>query len=467
MGIKLFGKELILKSVKESTSNFFQKFGNAFASTDSKFARDIFTRKRKDMHQEFREAKLAYFNNALVHAAVDKKVNIILGDNREIETLNPVLKKFLEDQYMPKKGFDESVVSAVTDAIATGNGYIEKALDPKGKVVRYIPFFNAEDMYIDYDFQKDIIKGYVQRVLTGSREKSEINKKARTHTIWTPEGWITVHGVYIAKNKIIHLKYKNNVFGVYGRSDVCAALNSIEILEVMERALAVIAKYKAVPKKALVRKADEFNDLPSDPEMIDISKKLKQMSDFENPLLPGGWEVLDLSDGGKDIRLEGYIDHLKRTITISMAPEFLIHGESTNRATSKEQKQLYFIEIEADRKPFELIFTKELKAQMELSKRPALQGEFKYTFGNFDILLTEEKESITLTRWNDGLLTLNETRVELGLPPVADVDVFKWETTQPAAVPGFENLSLIKNENKKESKGTIEKKKLADPSKRG
>lgn len=467
MGFKLFGKEFNIKSVsKESSTNFFQKFGNAFGGSDSKFARDIFTLKKKDMHQEFREAKLAYFNNALVHAAVDKKVNIILGDNREIETFNPVLKKFLEDQYMPKKGYDESVVSAVTDAIATGNGYIEKALDNKGKVIRYIPFFNAEDMYIDYDFQKDITRGYVQKVLTGEREKGKIPKGAKHHTLWTPEGIVTVYGIYIKKENIIHLKYKNNVFGVYGRSDVCAALNAIEILEVMERAIAVIAKCKAVPRKALVRKADEFNDLPSDPEMEDISNKLKSMSDYENPMLPGGWELLDLSNGGSDIRLEGYIDHLKRTITISMAPEFLIHGESTNRATSKEQKQLYFIEIEADRKPFELVLTRELKQQMELIKRPVLQGEFKYTFGNFDILLTEEKESITLTRWNDGILTLNETRVELGLPPVDDVDVFKWETTQAPAIPGFENLSLIKNENKKESKGTIEKKKLANPSKR-
>ena len=458
--VKLFGKEITLISIaKESTTNLYDKLRNAFGSSDSKFAKDIFTLKKKDMHQEFREAKLAYFNNALVHAAVDKKVNIILGDNREIETLNKVMKKFLEDQYMPKKGFDESVVSAVTDAIATGNGYIEKALDGSGKVVRYIPFFNAEDMYILYDFEKDVVTGYVQRLLTGERSKGKQDKNAKNHTVWTPEGFITVYGKFIPKKNIIHLKYKNNVFGVYGRSDVCATLNAIEILEVIERAIAVIAKYKAVPKKALVRKADEHNDLPSDPEMKEISKKLKQMSDFENPILPGLWEVLDLSDGGKDIRLEGYIDYLKRSITISMAPEFLIHGESTNRATSKEQKQLYFIEIEADRKPFELILTKELKTQMEKTGRKALQGEFTYRFGNFDILLTEEKENITLTRWNDGLLTLNETRKILGLPPVEDVDVFKWETQQAPAGPGFEKLNLPKNENKKKSPGTIEKKK--------
>ena len=94
--VKLFGKELFIKNVvKESTTNLFSKITNAFGGNDSKFARDIFTRKKKDMHQEFREAKLAYFNNALVHAAVDKKVNIILGSNREIESMNPVLKKFL------------------------------------------------------------------------------------------------------------------------------------------------------------------------------------------------------------------------------------------------------------------------------------------------------------------------------------------------------------------------------------
>lgn len=432
---------------KESGTNLYNKLRSTFSSTDSKFARDIFTQKKRDAHEEFRQSKLAYFNNALVHAAVDKKVNIILGSNRFIDSLDPVLKKFLEDKYMPNKGFDESVVSAVTDAIATGNGYIETPRNKKGEIIKYIPFFNAEDIYIDYDFQKDVVRGYVQRVLTGQKEKDDLNPTAKNYSLWTPEGFVTVYGTYIKKENLIHLKYKNNVFGVYGRSDVAATLDSIEILDVMERAIAVISKYKAVPRKALVRGADDDGDLPSDTELKAVGDTLKQMTDFENPLLPGDWSILDLSDGGKDIRLEGYIDYLKRNITISMAPEFLIHGESTNRATSKEQKQLYFIEIEADRKPFELILTNVLREQMRALGKKTLQGTFKYNFGEFNILLQEEKEQILITRWTSGIMTLSEVRKQMDLPYIEETDVFQWETTQAPDPFAFEKLG--NNEKKK------------------
>jgi len=229
---------------------------------------------------------------------------------------------------------------------------------------------------------------------------------------------------------MVHIKLGNAAWGVYGRSDIAAVLDDLRILETIERSIAVISKYKAVPKKALMIEKRDGETPLNEKELTMLANALKNQSDFENPILNRKLEALDLSSGGADIKMDGYIDYLKRKITVSMAPEFLIHGQEVNRATSREQKQTYFLRIASKRAMIEPTLTKALMSYVIGLNNKLLIDDFKFKFGEFDVVLPEEEEQRIQDRWQKGLITLKEARQLLGLEELEGTDYFITELNQ-------------------------------------
>lgn len=456
-------KFLPKKKAKES-SNFID-WGSEFASTlNNKFAKDIFTLRQRDMHEEFRQCKKAFYSNSLINAAITTMVDLIKGEGYYVESNNLKLAKYLED-YCKRTGLYEAYKTALLDYAITGNGYIEVIRNKKGEVVKYAPYSNAEDIYIDYDYQTNKIKRYIQRTLVGEHSSDKAKRlnsggqKTTQHVILTPQGRQTITGIVVPKENLIPIKQGINIFGVYGRSEVASVLDDLRMLESIDRSVAVIARYKAIPKKILTKKLNDNipgNRALTQQEINQLSSAMKMANDEENFILNGEWETVDLSDGGKDIRLEGYIDYLKRKITIALAPEFIIHGENTNRATSREQKQVYELRISTKRQNPEQVMTQILTpvANEIMKVDPTFAGTFMFKNGDYDILLPEEKEIITRDRWQSGIITLAEAREELNLPEVDGTDVFNWEVSQAQAAefPALPTEKLkLTNESKKGS----------------
>ena len=396
-------------------------------SIESKFARDIFTRQLRSIHQEKELCKQYYRENSLVHTSIETMSDLIKGDSFIIDTDKRTIKDFIEKNIFYIKGFVEALDVAVREALITGDGYIEKVKDNKGRVIKYLPIPNSEDIYIDYDYNKDKVIRYIQRVLTRGIKKNLV-KNAKTFTIYTLHGAVSVYGIEIPADKLIHIKYGVNSWGVYGRSDIASVLDDLRILETIERSIAVISKYRAIPKKALYIEKREGEPPLSKEEAELISRTLMNLKDYENPVINRKLGTIDLSFGGSEINLASYIDYLKRKITVCMAPEFLIHGEDVNRATSREQKQTYFLRIASKRYPIEKTITEELKRDINSIGNPELIGDFSFRFGEFDIMLPEEREELIIKKWQAGLITLAEARKELGLDDVEGTDMFSFET---------------------------------------
>ena len=412
------------KSSKES--NLHDKVtSQVWGALDSKFARDIFTRKRRTIHEEMELCKEAYRENSLVHTSVETMTDLIKGDGFFIDTKNELLKRQLENKGFLQSGYSEAADVAVREAVITGNGYIEAIRDEKGNIRKFLPFVNSEDIFIDYNYESGKITRYVQRTYLQPTQA-----KKKPVSIRTPYGIETVIGNIISPENIIHIKLGNAAWGVYGRSDIVSILDDLRILETIERSIAVIAKYKAIPKKALMIEKREGETPLNEKELIMLAEFLRNQSDYENPILNRKLEALDLSSGGSEIRMEGYIDYLKRKITISMAPEFLIHGQEVNRATSREQKQTYFLRIASKRAMIEPTLTKALISYVMGLNNKLLIGEFKFKFGEFDVILPEEKEQRVQERWQKGLITLKEARQLLGLEELEGTDYFITELNQ-------------------------------------
>lgn len=424
-------------SSKESGNLYSYLQNDVIGTMQSKFAKDIYNRQEIDLHEEKRRCKKYYRENSLIHAAAKTMIDLVLGDNFIIESKNEALKLFMESSLLEKKGFVKSYYSAIEDCIVTGDGFIEIARNDKEEIIGFSPINYAEDIYIDFDYKKNIVKRYIQRIQANDVQRP----KASQFNITSPNGRETVYGVEINKNNILHIKYGNENFGVYGRSSIASVLEDVRILEEIERSIAIITKYKAVPRIALIKGLDENEEEPTQEELNYAVENLKNLSDFDNPILAGKWSTIDLSNGGKDIRLEGYIDYLKRKITIALAPEFLIHGENTNRATSKEQKQLYFLRIQNIRRNPEKELTNILREFMFpiQQKDKNLLGTFKFYFGEFDITIPEIKQENTRNLFTDGIITINEAREELQYEKIEGGDVFKWETNINSEIPTQQN----------------------------
>lgn len=447
----LFSSERVIQldNLSKESGNVFDYLARATGGNYStnKFARDIYTRQRLDTHEEKKRCEEAYRENSFIQKGVNTLKNIILGDNPTLKTNAVQIKEFFEDTYYESSGLRDALDIAVQKAITSGDGFIEEV--GEGKNIKYCPIFNSEDVYIDYDYQEDKVKRYILKL-------HQLDKKiegAETFTLRTPYGIETVYGFELDKDRIIHLRYGISPYGVYGRSSLASALNDIEILDVVERSMAVMSKYKAIPRMLLYND-DQENPLQAE-DITNIVETLKTSSDFENPILNKKLESLDLSSGGKEINLQPFIDYLKRKITIILVPEFIIHGENVNRSTSKEQRQEFYLEISAIRKNFQGVLTKALRKSL----RPYLEyftiadSSFTFEFGEYDIEFPEDKVINITNLWEKGILTLKEVREELGYEQIEGVDIFKWETgsNEPSLFTG-ENITNEKTTRKPNNK---------------
>jgi len=447
MNWKFWAKNKENLVMESANGNLFTHLRNEVAgSMDSKFAKDIFTQTKRSMHDDFVLCKKAYRTNALVHTSVETMTDMLKGDNCYIDSNNDVLKIFVEDHYFYDSGFLEGLNAAIKDAIITGNGYIEVCYNADGKVSKYLPFFASEDIYIDYDYNSDKVKRYIQRVYNTQMGKSFV--------LNTPLGPETIVGNEIPVENFIHIRLGYNTYAPYGRSDVASILDDIRILDVMERAIAVYSKYKAVPKKYLFPEYSDSEERLSEEEMKIIADKIKNMADFESPI--GGVKLssLDLTASSGEIsNLVPFIDYLKRKVTVCMAPEFLIHGQDTNRATSREQKQAYYLRLDSKREPLEMQISSLLRLAVAELERKELIGELKFHFGEFDIELPQEFENKILNRYKTGLITLAQARQELDLPEMEGTDLFVWE------LPNQSSMQFPTNQNEQPKEPAVDDKK--------
>jgi hypothetical protein len=200
----------------------------------------------------------------------------------------------------------------------------------------------------------------------------------------------------------------------------------------MEKAIAMIAKYRAVPKKLIFYGTAESP--ASGEELNNLMFYLESLAPEENAIINKPFKMEDLSFSGKDVNFEGYLTHIKKKIISGLAPEFLLGmGADVNRATAHEQLKAFMMSIESYRK----LFTSQIE---ELILKPLItyynkkgglqtnQGFKKLSedvwidFGKVDFEDEAGKTERLNKLWVSNLITINELRQELGLTKVDNGD---------------------------------------------
>lgn len=409
-------------------------------------AKDIFTEQNLSIHQVKARCKKAYESNSFMQVSVNYLLNIIFGDKPGVKSENRTLEIYSKkwSHFSGKKKADRE---GVRQAIITGDGYVHKK---KGKLgtYKYRNIENSEDMYIDWNYAEGRPNRYIERMYFTESQAKKLGLK--TFTIQLPYGMETIVGIEYSADEIIHYKFLENRWGLgYGRTPIASVINDISIINRMERSIAVISMYKAIPKKLIFPEITDRENVMNDKEVGKVKKVLQQARDYESPVLGAKFGSINLTDGGQALDLSPYLDYFKRKVSMVLSPEFIVHGELVNRSTSREQKQMFYLSVVAIRDEFwgdldesthEGIIAS-LKALQDDQNKIVNSSTFEYKFGNYDVELVEERMARLMNEWNNGTIRLNEYRKELDYDDDEEYgELYKWETDANNSVQVVEKL---------------------------
>lgn len=419
MGLKDIFKKKEETGVQSKVDDLISNYGQQGISF--KLAKDIFSELKLSIHQEKAKCKKAYNDVSFVQTAVNNLMNVLEGEKPKIVCENEVIENYSK-KWERFSGWKRARREAEQEAVITGDGYIRKIKGDKGSY-KYQHIENSEDIYIDWNYQENRPNRYLQRVYYTQAQAKNLNIKS--YQIKTTYGIETIFGIEYQPHEIIRFKFMQHSFGIYGRSPLASIIQDVDIMKRIERSIAVISMFKAIPQKILTPK--QTSDTPAkwnQQQIKMIGEQLKNQKDYENSIVGTPIDTVNVTDSGQLIELTGYLDYFKRKISISLSPEFIIHGELVNRSTSVEQKQFFYLDVVSMRDFFlpevEASLQEGLNASLNVLREQGIKipnAIFYFEYGEFDVELREEKTKRLLQEWEGGLITMNEYREELGYEP--------------------------------------------------
>jgi hypothetical protein len=375
----------------------------AIGSFSSKFVSDIYKERILFPHEEMNITQKAYAYNSYIASAVKTRANFMTGGMIWVSSDDKGTEEFL-NKLIDETSFNRLVEFLGVDLVKAGNFYAERIFDG-GKIVHYSYFPHPERMYIELD-EKGLVKGYLQEVpeYVSGQNIQTINYYGNRQK--------SVRGIKIDKNKIFHSRIGVAEIPQYGRGYVACVVNDVKVLLEIERAIAIIARYKAIPKKLF--QLDREQPSMEDGKVAEFyANQLSNMSDLENPFIPEKLKVDDLSYSGKDVNFEPFVNYLKKKITVALAPSFIMHGDETNYAVSDGQLEAFILTVQAERETLSHQIKKELKFLAKTYGKTNLK-DFEVKFGEFDLGQTKSKIENNERLFRTNLITLNEARENLG-----------------------------------------------------
>lgn len=439
-----------MKSIRES-----HIFGSSRSLIERKsvvgafhaFNKDIFRDKLWYPHEEMASCVEMYNRNSYAQSAVNTMKDFIKGGDLVVKSKDSKTK-LLAQSYIEELDIDKWVDEIIENTIKTGNGYLEiDYADAEWKIPEYCyPLPDSSRIYINCDeyglprkeeiikinsFTKEpekIIKRneeeyYIQRVDAGFK-----HPKAKWYDMSYHVGFqfhtFRIYGIPINKRKMIHFKLNIGDTGIYGRSYLASALDDYETLKQIERSIAIIAKYKAVPRD-IISYGD--NDNPAtDDELDEFIIYLESLEKDESAIVNKPIKRESLAYAGQDINLDYMINHVSKKIIAGIAPDFMMGmGDQVNKATAQITLISYILAIYSKRrlflKPIERFI---LKPFLKKNNLEAAHLEF----GELDFETKSEKVNRVGALWTQNLLTFNEAREELGYINIGkDGDVYYME----------------------------------------
>lgn len=455
-----------MKTIRESNlfeSNRRYSERTSIVGAFQMFEKDIFRDKFFYPHEEMAACIKAYNGNSLVQSAVNTMKDFIKGGDIVVKSEDEESRKAAQE-YMDKLQVDWWVDEIIENCIKTGNAFLEVDWeDIENRIPKKCyPLADSSRIYINCNeygepFKKLVLghdpvtrepvmkeelneeEFYIQRIDAGFRLPN-----AKWYDMSYHAGFMfkkfRIYGIPINRNKIIHFKLNIGDTGIYARSYLASALNDYEVLSQIERSLAIIAKYKAVPRD-IIMYGDKDNPATDD-ELDEFIIYMESLEKEESAIVNKPIKRESLAYAGQDINLDYMITHIRKKIIAGIAPDFMMGlGSDITSASAQISLISYILSIYSKRKlflkPIERFFLEPFVARNNLKK-------CWLEFGELDFETKSEKVNRVGAMWTQNLITFNRAQKMLGEPnigPKGDVYYMKWQSDmmQPE-MPGYNQL---------------------------
>lgn len=430
-----------MKSIRESTlfsSNKTRlKERKSIVGAFSSFEKDIFRDKYWAPHEEMAECYRMYKGNSLAQSAINTMKDFIKGGDLVVKSKHE-RSRLLAQSYIEGLEMDEWVDDIIENCIKSGNAYLEIDYgDAEWKTpLKCYPIADSSRIYINCNEfgrpqEKEVIQNnpltgepekliepnyeefFVQRIDAGWR-----NPRAKWYDMSYYMGTMfkkfRIYGIPLDKRKILHFRLNLSDNAIYGRSYLASALDDYETLRQLERSIAIIAKYKAVPRD-IIMYGDKDNPATDD-ELDEFVIYLESLEKDESAVVNKPIKREMMAYAGQDINLDYMLNHIKKKIIAGIAPDFMMGvGDDISKATAQISLISYILSVYSKRK----LFLKPLEKHFldPYIKKMGLEDCW-LEFGELDFETKSEKVNRVGALWTQNLLTFNEARHLVGMPMV-------------------------------------------------
>jgi hypothetical protein len=372
----------------------------------SEFISDLFGDSRNTPHKEMRQGWRMLQNDIQVAQSVSKKNLMLWGREITVETEDDETKEVFDNEIIPK--FKHAAITAGKHSVGLGNGYIEIIRgDNTGVPVNFEAINRPHKIYPQYKEEGLDITGYVLESF------KEVDTDADTFKVMTSERTTReITGTRYEADNIIHLRVGSGAMPGLGRSDFLSGIDDYKISRELKNFQGVAARHKMTPRKAFVfheeQQGQGINE-PGDTASSDVQREREQQLDNldhdENPVYHN--VDLDIKDYSYDPQMpqaQEVLEKLSRDMT-SPLPQFLSHASDSNRATSREAKNVFQMELSALRHVWAAAINPVFQ---EIAAARGLDSDVTIKFGDFTFPTRDEKTKEIMDMFQNNMLTLGQ-----------------------------------------------------------
>jgi len=387
-----------------------QQFANfatgRFQLKTAEFISDLFGDSRNTPHKEMRQGWRMLQNDIQIAQSVSKKNLLIWGRKISIETDDDNTKEEFNNDIIPM--FKSEGIKAGKHAVGLGNGYIEVIRgEQTGVPVDFKAIDRPHKVYPQYEDGTLEITGYVIESF------KETDPNAETFTVMTSERTTKrVTGRRIPAEDVIHLKVGSGAMPGMGRSDFLSAIDDYKISRELKNFQGIAARHKMNPRKAFVFNENDTSsgiDEPGTTAASDTQKERQQelnnLDHDENPVFHDvELDILDYDYDPQMPQAQEVLEKLSRDMT-SPLPQFLSHASDSNRATSRESKNVLQMELSAQRHVWASAIDPYFQ---EMAEARGLDPNSTIKFGDFSFPTRDERTQEIMDMFQNNMLTLQQ-----------------------------------------------------------
>jgi len=393
---------------------------------------DIYQQRVMTPHQMMEEVDRAYSTNPIFRSAIDTCGDFIYGGDVTYKNEDDMYE-IQGNAYIKAIGLNDWALDVIRETVKSANGYVEADYNSiTGLPQRFYPQADSSRWYINCDQHCEPLKTkkivlengeqvykevenldeyYIQRINPGIKY---YDAKWYNLSYYLDQQYrqFRIYGIPLHRDKIIHHKLNTGTTGVYGQSYLASAINDNLILQELEKSIAVLAKYKAVPRK-IISYGDKDNPATGE-ELDDFIIYLESLQRDEDPIVNKPIKADDLSYAGGEINLDYMLTHIRKKLTSGVVPDFLTgFGADVNKATAQVELISYILSIYSKRRCFLRTWEKYIMGPWE-EMNGIEAGELE--FNELDFETKQEKTGRVMQLWTANLLPLNDCLKELGYP---------------------------------------------------